>query len=104
MEDSHIACLDLGDGSSIFGVFDGHGGILNYLNYYMLNNIWLLGKEVALYVKDKYVAELKKLNSFKQKDYPTALKESFIKIDELLRSPAGLRDILKYQTTTETTS
>ncbi len=27
MEDSHIAELDLGNGVSVFGVFDGHGGI-----------------------------------------------------------------------------
>lgn len=46
-----------------------------------------LGKEVALYVKDRYVEELKKLQSFKNKDYYNALKESFIKIDELLKSP-----------------
>ena len=26
MEDSHIAELDIGDGNSLFGVFDGHGG------------------------------------------------------------------------------
>jgi serine/threonine protein phosphatase PrpC len=26
MEDTHIAELDLGDGNSLFGVFDGHGG------------------------------------------------------------------------------
>ena len=26
MEDSHIAELDLGDGNSLFAVFDGHGG------------------------------------------------------------------------------
>jgi protein phosphatase 1G len=26
MEDAHIANLDIGDGVSIFGVFDGHGG------------------------------------------------------------------------------
>jgi serine/threonine protein phosphatase PrpC len=26
MEDSHIAELDLGNGVSYFGVFDGHGG------------------------------------------------------------------------------
>jgi len=26
MEDSHIAELNLGDGCSVFGVFDGHGG------------------------------------------------------------------------------
>jgi serine/threonine protein phosphatase PrpC len=26
MEDSHIANLDIGDGVSLFAVFDGHGG------------------------------------------------------------------------------
>lgn len=26
MEDSEIACLDLGDDCAFFGVFDGHGG------------------------------------------------------------------------------
>lgn len=31
MEDSHIFSLDIGDGVSIFGVFDGHGGM-----YYLL--------------------------------------------------------------------
>ena len=25
-EDAHIHILDLGDGNSLFGVFDGHGG------------------------------------------------------------------------------
>lgn len=32
MEDAHIANLDIGDGISIFGVFDGHGG-KNYQLY-----------------------------------------------------------------------
>lgn len=26
MEDSHIAQLDMGNGVSFFGVYDGHGG------------------------------------------------------------------------------
>ena len=26
MEDSHVASMDIGDGVSVFGVFDGHGG------------------------------------------------------------------------------
>ena len=26
MEDAHIASLDIGDGISVFGVLDGHGG------------------------------------------------------------------------------
>jgi serine/threonine protein phosphatase PrpC len=30
MEDSHIAEKDLGGGISFFGVFDGHGGKLNF--------------------------------------------------------------------------
>ena len=29
MEDSHIAHMDLENGCSLFGVFDGHGGGLN---------------------------------------------------------------------------
>jgi len=28
MEDAHICELDLGDGVSFFGVYDGHGGML----------------------------------------------------------------------------
>jgi serine/threonine protein phosphatase PrpC len=30
MEDSHIAELDLGNGIAFFGVYDGHGGKLNF--------------------------------------------------------------------------
>ena len=44
MEDSHICNLDIGDGISIFGVFDGHGG----------NTVFIIlieiGSEVALFV------------------------------------------------------
>ncbi len=90
MEDSHIACTDLGDNTSVFGVFDGHGG----KNICIMS--FKIGKEVALYVKEKFVDELKKLNSFKQKDYSTALREVFIKIDEMLVSPAGQKEILKF--------
>lgn len=57
-----------------------------------------------MYVKDKYVEELKKLQSFKNKDYPNALKESFIKIDELLKSPQGLKDVKKYSGSDENQS
>jgi len=34
MEDSHIAEVDLGNGVSFFGVYDGHGGKhINYKRY-----------------------------------------------------------------------
>ncbi len=49
-----------------------------------------------MFVKDKFVQELVKLQSFKNKDYETALKEVFIKMDEILKSPAGKKDIKKY--------
>ena len=63
-----------------------------------------IGKEVALYVKDIFVDELKKLASFKSKDYSTALKEAFIKVDEILKSPAGIKDVVKYSTSNDSTS
>jgi protein phosphatase 1G len=33
MEDSHIAELDLGNGVSFFGVYDGHGGKSYFLEF-----------------------------------------------------------------------
>ena len=50
MEDAHIAKLDLPDGCSIFGVFDGHGG-----------------REVSRFVADNYVKLLIDSPEFKAK-------------------------------------
>lgn len=94
MEDSHIAGTNLDNNVQVFGVFDGHGG-----NKQVIRDV---GCEVALYVKDKYVELLKNLPSFKSRDYPKALKESFIAIDELLVSPQGKRDILRYRKNEDT--
>ncbi len=44
---------------------------------------------MALYTKDKFIAELKKLQSFKARDYSNALREAFIAMDELIKSPQG---------------
>lgn len=49
-----------------------------------------------MYVKEVFIRELVKLPSFKQKDYKKALEESFVKFDELLRTPEGLREIKNY--------
>ena len=49
-EDAHIARTDLPDGISCFGVFDGHGG-----------------KEVSIYVKEKFCDELVKLEEYKNR-------------------------------------
>jgi len=76
MEDSHIAELDLGNGVSYFGVFDGHGGA-----------------EVALYVKKHLIEELVKLASFKNKQYEKAMIEIFYKIDEMMLTPEGVKEV-----------
>jgi len=53
MEDSHITALDVIDGElSVFGVFDGHGGC-----------------EVAHYVENHMIDELKKNENFKKGNY-----------------------------------
>jgi len=79
MEDSHIANINLGNGISLFGVFDGHGG-----------------KEVACYVKKHLAEELLKLDSYKKGDYKAALEEIFLKVDELLITESGRKELATY--------
>lgn len=50
MEDSHIANINLNEDTSVFGIFDGHGG-----------------HEVAKFVEIHFIDELKKNPSFKNK-------------------------------------
>jgi len=67
MEDSHIVNLDVGEGVAVFGVFDGHGG-----------------SEVANFVEKYFIRELKKLDSFRKKEYRLSLQECFMKMDSLM--------------------
>ena len=71
-EDSHIAHMDLPDNVQCFGVFDGHGG-----------------KEVAIFVKDKFCEELVKLDAYKSKNYGEALRQCFRRMDIMLEEPDG---------------
>jgi hypothetical protein len=43
------------------------------------------------------VKELKKLESFKKKDYKSALQECFMRMDQLMLSKEGRKDLLKIQ-------
>ena len=72
MEDAHITKADLTADISVFGVFDGHGG-----------------KEVAYFVEQHFIEELQKNKNFQQGKYDEALRETFMIMDELLKSPAG---------------
>ncbi|EGR34512.1 protein phosphatase 2c, putative [Ichthyophthirius multifiliis] len=77
MEDSHIANLNFdGEDKSIFGVFDGHGG-----------------KEVAKFVKKYFIQELKANQSYKIGNYTQALEDTFFKMDQLIASADGKREL-----------
>jgi hypothetical protein len=47
------------------------------------------GKEVALYVEKYFVQELLKNDEFKKLNFAEALKETFLRMDELLSSKEG---------------
>jgi serine/threonine protein phosphatase PrpC len=57
------------------------------------NLIFVVGKEVALYVKKHFIKEFTKLSSWKSKDYKTALEDCFFKMDELMRTNAGRKEL-----------
>mmetsp|Transcript_10618 Transcript_10618/g.12177 ORF Transcript_10618/g.12177 Transcript_10618/m.12177 type:complete len:300 (+) Transcript_10618:58-957(+) len=76
MEDAHIAKYEIAPDVHIFGVFDGHGG-----------------KEVAKFVASHFVEELTACDAFKSKNYEKALVDTFLKMDVMLASPAGVKEI-----------
>lgn len=71
--------LHIGKELAIFGVFDGHGG-----------------NQVAEYVRDNFVKELVKLKNYKEGNYAEALKETFIKMDENMKTPMVKKELQKY--------
>jgi protein phosphatase 1G len=72
MEDSHILKADFTNDISVFGVFDGHGG-----------------REVAYYVEKHFLEELEKNANFKALKFELALREVFLRMDEMMRTPTG---------------
>lgn len=81
LQESTKTGLNIGKELSIFGVFDGHGG-----------------NQVAEWIRDNFVKELLKLKSYKDGDYGQALKENFIKMDELMKTQSVKKDLQKYTT------
>jgi len=57
-------------------VFDGHGG-----------------KEVSIFVKERFINELMKLSEFKSQDYEGALRELFKVMDDILLSEDGVESL-----------
>lgn len=77
-EDGHVTAVDFEPGHSIFAVFDGHGGV-----------------EVAKFCENHIVNQLSSNEDFKKKNYEKALKETFLKLDHMLISPAGKKELDK---------
>ena len=72
MEDASIYEVELGDGNSLFAVFDGHGG-----------------HQVSKFVQAKFIEQLMGLNSYKSAKYGDALVEAFELMDKHIDSQAG---------------
>lgn len=56
-----------------------------------------VGNEVADFVKEHLVTELKSLQSFKQGDYDQALKDIYLRIDEMLKTSYGKSKLMTYK-------
>jgi len=76
MEDAICYNAQIPGGVSVFGVFDGHGG-----------------KEVAKYTERHFVDELLANKAFKEGKYANALSETFLRIDELLQTTEGKKEL-----------
>ena len=79
-EDAHVSAVSLGEKKNIdvFGVFDGHGG-----------------KEISQFVSNHFAKELE-INKNVGTDMSLALKETFIKMDEIMQTPDSIEEIKKY--------
>ena len=77
-EDAHITAPDIVPGVGLYAVFDGHGGV-----------------EVAKYVEKHFVRMLLEDENFIKKNYEQALKDTFVRIDKVLITPAGKKALDK---------
>jgi len=81
MEDAHITDISQGKSSEldVFGVFDGHGG-----------------KEISQFVTNHFTKELIINKNYINGDLKTGIKETFIKMDEIMQTNEGKEEIKKY--------
>ncbi|CAD7703798.1 unnamed protein product [Ostreobium quekettii] len=79
MEDAHLAALDIQGHPSMcmFGVFDGHGG-----------------KEVAKFVALHLVEELLKNESFQKGDFESALRSTYLRMDEVMMEEGSQAELV----------
>lgn len=80
MEDTYIANHEYDVKTSLFCIFDGHGG-----------------NEVAIFCANNFPVELKKSKYYISQNYGRALHETFLKMDEMMRTKTGQTELLSYQ-------
>ena len=81
MEDAHITDISQGKSSEldVFGVFDGHGG-----------------KEISQFVTNHFTKELIINKNYINGDLKTGIKETFIKMDEIMQTNESKKKKKKY--------
>lgn len=75
-EDAHVHALNFEPGMSLFAVFDGHGGC-----------------EVAKFCEKHIVKELQADKDFQNKNYELALRNVFLKIDKMVLTSEGKKEL-----------
>ncbi|VDN02025.1 unnamed protein product [Thelazia callipaeda] len=83
-EDAHNCIVNYDDDCSFFAVYDGHGGC-----------------EVARYAANHLPYMLKSSNCWYSQNYTKAIQDTFLQLDELLRSDAVLRELKKLRGSVE---
>jgi serine/threonine protein phosphatase PrpC len=80
MEDTSHVDLHFDEGTSLFCIFDGHGG-----------------DEVARFCESNFAKELKQNRNYALKNYKKALTETFLRMDDLMRTSKGKDELYKYK-------
>ena len=80
MEDAKLCEIEIPDNAMCFGVFDGHGG-----------------REVAVFVAKHFCAELLANEHYKNGNIEIALQETYMRMDEKLRSKEGQQELVRIQ-------
>lgn len=78
MEDAKLINLALDENTMIFGIFDGHGG-----------------REVSEYVSRHFTYEFLSCSQYEANDIPNALIRTFYRMDELLLTPEGSKELTR---------
>lgn len=87
MEDAHLSIteFDKDPSAALFGVFDGHGGNVQF-------NV-CVGPAVSEFTKRRFPSLLLKNKNYIEGNYEKALFETFLKVDEVLSTEDGREEI-----------